>query len=553
MSLEFSLSDNLTMINRLIIVLGRKFCLSPNANARKGGLLGLGAVMVGFKNGTVSKIPPEVVEEIVRPILTCLSDPDARVRYYACESLYNVTKVASVSILPLFADIFDNMSKLVADSDISVRSGVEVLDKLLKDIVTEVESPVIEPHLPKLEEYIYAKNPFTRMFIISWVRVLDSKVDMIEYLPRLLDGMFCCLCDSTEEIRAFTIGLLSEFLNKIVMSPADRVDISSLVSILLKHAKNENENENENFVQYTAIAWLRQLSSLMDEADLKNYTPGILSAILPCLAFQQPATDESIVASRERHATNMIIQRLVDTNSDNDASVSHFLGALCEVFRDNEAIFDERGTYVILNLCSIIKPETIYRSFADLVKDEKVERKFVYNLIQKLNHILFTTQPLSSMRLRLGTSEEDPEVSKLFQSLYTAWRVSPIAALTLCLLTNNYKNACEIVTALSQSDITLDTLTQIDWVVQLIESPVFAPLRMRMLDTSNNHYLLQALYGILMILPQSEAYRKLGSRLDQVYKFTSSQIQPKVAKPVPPVSHNKFRVGKDLDNSEGKR
>ena len=30
--------------------------------------------------------------ELVKPILICMSDADSRVRYYACESLYNVTK-----------------------------------------------------------------------------------------------------------------------------------------------------------------------------------------------------------------------------------------------------------------------------------------------------------------------------------------------------------------------------------------------------------------------------------------------------------------------------
>ena len=31
--------------------------------------------------------------DLIRPIITCMSDTDSRVRYYACESLYNVTKV----------------------------------------------------------------------------------------------------------------------------------------------------------------------------------------------------------------------------------------------------------------------------------------------------------------------------------------------------------------------------------------------------------------------------------------------------------------------------
>lgn len=455
------------MLNRLIIVLARKFCLSPHPNARKGGLLGLGAVMIGFNNGSVTKAPPELVEEITRPILTCLLDSDSRVRYYACESLYNVTKVAKGNILHLFPDIFDNLSKLVADTDINVRSVVEVLDKLLKDIVIEEEAQSLDSFIPKLEEYIYTKNPFTRMFIMSWIRVFDSKYDMVKYLPQLLAGIFCCLCDSSEEIRAFTLDLLSEFLSKLAVDTT--------------------------------------------------------------------------------------------TNSDNqnEASVTTFLQALCKTFRENEAIFDEQGTYVILNLCGIIKPEIIYTSFAQIVMDDKTNSKFARNLVQKLNRILLTTQPLSGLRSRLSSSEDDPEVTSFFHTLYDAWRLSPIAALTLCLLTNNYKNACEIVTSISQTDITVDTLTQIDWVVQLIESPVFAPLRMRLLNIGSNQYLLQALYGLLMILPQSEAYRRLGHRLDQVYKYTSSQAYSRASatKPTPQAASSKSHgsTGRDLRNSDGNR
>ena len=32
--------------------------------------------------------------ELVKPVLNCMDDTDSRVRFYACESLYNVTKVA---------------------------------------------------------------------------------------------------------------------------------------------------------------------------------------------------------------------------------------------------------------------------------------------------------------------------------------------------------------------------------------------------------------------------------------------------------------------------
>lgn len=692
MTAEFSMSNNLTMINRLIIVLGKKFCLSSSPNARKGGLLGLAAVMVGFKNGSISEPPPEVVEEVVCPILSCFIDSDPRVRYYACESLYNVTKVAKGNILPQFERVFDNIAKVVADPDTGVRTQAEILDKLLKDIMVEQQLCDDQTFtIPQLENYIYTKNPFTRMLIISWIRFLDSKIDIVDnHLPKLLDGIFNCLCDSTNEIRASTLSLLSEFLNKIVRRP-DKISIPSLINTLLKNAKNGNED----VAQYTAIAWLRQFIELMNDSDVINFTPGVLVAILPCLAgpstpegseisyslgpsaqsqspyrvniceisslvnssllnriitvfkerketqnselsahdlepiietlvkalrnlehpiikiaildwFKQlkkvegwlvfsnalqryltqvlldtlsarsdivvknalrvivdymdlfcvtePTDEQSVKANMDetidtkddeipevdkkkglrmnpsttkkvtlRESHSPIVQQIDSTAAQQtDPNISQFIRALYRTFRDNDIVFESRGTFIILNLCSMVKQDEIYRSFAKIIEDEKSDFKFAYNLVQKLNQILLTTQPLFGLRSRLS-NEDDPDMTKLFYSLYDAWCHSPIAALTLCLLTNNYKHANEIVAALAQMDVNMDILTEIDWVVQLVESPVFSSLRMRLLDSSTNQYLLQSLYGLLMILPQSEAYKRLGHRLDQVYKFISIQ------------------------------
>jgi len=72
------------------------------------------------------------MEELVRPILACFLDTDSRVRYYACESLYNVSKVGRGALLPHFNEVFDVLAKLVADPDQNVKSGAELLDRLLK-------------------------------------------------------------------------------------------------------------------------------------------------------------------------------------------------------------------------------------------------------------------------------------------------------------------------------------------------------------------------------------------------------------------------------------
>lgn len=50
--------------------------------------------------------------KIVPPVLACFTDQDARVRYYACEAMYNIAKVAKGEILIYFNDIFDALCKV---------------------------------------------------------------------------------------------------------------------------------------------------------------------------------------------------------------------------------------------------------------------------------------------------------------------------------------------------------------------------------------------------------------------------------------------------------
>ena len=111
-------------MNKLLRVLGQDFAMSQNPNMRKGGLIGLAAMAIGM-----GKDSSHYVNDLVKPVLSCMDDSDSRVRFYACESLYNVTKVARDEILHLFNDIFLAMGKVVTDLDQSVRTAAELLDR----------------------------------------------------------------------------------------------------------------------------------------------------------------------------------------------------------------------------------------------------------------------------------------------------------------------------------------------------------------------------------------------------------------------------------------
>ena len=148
-------------IRDVITVLGKDFACSTNANHRKGGLIGLAATAIGLMTEANTHL-----DQLIPPVLHCFDDPESRVRYYACESLYNIAKVARVGILQYFNQIFDGLCKLFADVDVDVKNGANLLDRLVKDIVTESESFDVDKFIPLLQKYIRMTNPYIRQLMV---------------------------------------------------------------------------------------------------------------------------------------------------------------------------------------------------------------------------------------------------------------------------------------------------------------------------------------------------------------------------------------------------
>jgi vacuole morphology and inheritance protein 14 len=94
--------------------------------------------------------------------------------------------------LKYFNQIFDGLCKLFADVDVDVKNGANLLDRLVKDIVTESESFDVERFIPLLQKYIRRTNPYIRQLLVGWITVLDSvpDINMLDWLPTFLDGLF---------------------------------------------------------------------------------------------------------------------------------------------------------------------------------------------------------------------------------------------------------------------------------------------------------------------------------------------------------------------------
>ncbi|KAI5893997.1 ARM repeat-containing protein [Schizophyllum commune H4-8] len=270
-------------ISQIIDQLVDMFSNSSNAlHVRNGGLIGLA--------GTAIALGVEVapyMDKFIHQLLACFVDPENRIRYFSAECLYNIAKVSKGEVLVYFNEIFDALSKLAADSELSVRNGAELLDRLLKDIVAESASVYIplypetekirdeheeargvlvdypdgkEGHrgmpgtkkafslahfIPLLRERIYVVSPFTRTYLVSWITVLDSvpELELITYLPEFLDGLLRYLSDPTEDVRVTTEILLADFLREIQ-------DVSNVRHRTEEQARRQSTDPAESLRQY---------------------------------------------------------------------------------------------------------------------------------------------------------------------------------------------------------------------------------------------------------------------------------------------------------------
>ena len=78
--------------------------------------------------------------------------------------------------------------------------------------------------------------------------------------------------------------------------------------------------------------------------------------------------------------------------------------------------------------------------------------------------------------------------------------------------------AFSITQSLASQELTVAMLLQADKLVQMLESPVFVHVRLQLLNAGSPALvpLLKSLYGLLMILPQSNSYNLLQNRLNGV-------------------------------------
>lgn len=175
----------------------------------------------------------------------------------------------------------------------------------------------------------------------------------------------------------------------------------------------------------------------------------------------------------------------------------------------------DKTEFIVKRLCMSLTSEMIFLSFSEvLVSSEQHNLEFMSDFIVSLNNILLTAPELADLRRKLKNLDlYKNEDWQLFQSLFQSWSHNAPSALSLCLLTSNYELAYLIIKNLAELEVTVQLLTQLDILIQLLELNIFTKLRLQLLEPEKHPHLYKTLYGIMMIMPQSSTYTMLRNRL----------------------------------------
>ncbi|KAM9905576.1 hypothetical protein OXX69_007132, partial [Metschnikowia pulcherrima] len=282
-----------------------------STSGKMGAITALGSVSVALGSLAIAYF----LENIVRPIFAVFRDTDARVRYYACESLYNIAKVARGEILLYFNEVFDILCILVTDTESSVKNAADILDRLIKDIVSaksssyvsmlhqqteeshEIQSHIITPDglsvqvnnaqdpskafslprfIPTLLERMYTIEPFAKKFLLSWLELFDDipSSELITFLPNFLKPLLRFLMNGCpSDVRIETQNLLNIFLKEIKAIYKVKYEVRKLQIIRDRRRGIQaqiSKKSNGDAPNASRVAGLESVGGELDDLSLKH-------------------------------------------------------------------------------------------------------------------------------------------------------------------------------------------------------------------------------------------------------------------------------------------
>ncbi|CAH8491875.1 unnamed protein product [Dicrocoelium dendriticum] len=299
-------------------------------------------------------------------------------------------------------------------------------------------------------------------------------------------------------------------------------------------------------VVHSAIRLLGNLSihsnivALLDKPSLEALNiPADLFCILAAPSDSHTGISSFPLRSAGTDADEYATGTIVDDDSTKPDGCNlfgiRFMVDLVGFFDTNATLLSQRGDAIITDLCHVLGADIVYGAMSAIIS-HTIHLRSASVLVRALNRILLTQPALHEFRNQLRAINTKTGCH-LLERLYRAWCHNPVALLSLFMLTEMYEQCSRLIKSFGEISMTVDTFVDMDQLVQLLESPIFATLRLHLLDKRYSAHLRETLYCLLMCLPQTDAFQTLWRRVQCIpptanlsdWQVVSSRPQPDFA------------------------
>jgi hypothetical protein len=333
--------------------------------------------------------------------------------------------------------------------------------------------------------------------------------DILEYIPFKLFSKLLVLITQTYSFnieRQEVIDRLNDTIKNIVYKAPDNIRdygfiVEDITKALLIGLKNPLSKNKERLLEWCQVLYKKFHKEIYSDFNvfIKEYISSVPG-------------DKNIIFLG-------MIDFLCNIEMDKDLTIIIIKNLSQKLMKEPELM--NNGSIVILIIEKMSKHSSIdivYEAFSDVLENNK-NYTFISKMVNYLNQYLINEPNGVNFRKSLINKKDDENGDKnneLFLKMYKIWSFNPISLIVFCVITEHFQLTYNIILNLIKVQLDNEYYLHLGQLIQLLESNLYDYIRIRLLDPIKNIYLIKALYGILMILPQGQAYNILSNRMCNV-------------------------------------
>lgn len=185
------------------------------------------------------------------------------------------------------------------------------------------------------------------------------------------------------------------FLGKPILL-AERLDLPSVVEVLTKHL-----NHTSVATKVAVLKWIHHLFLHIPDK-MFNHTEDLFVVLMRTLSdSSDEVVRQNLVVVSEIVSSKDPKSKQKDFNAETQNKYfTKFIVNLLRLFSTDRHLLEERGAFIIRELCALMSAKNIYKTLAEILMEEQ-NLRFAGIMVQTLNVILLTSSELFELRNEL--------------------------------------------------------------------------------------------------------------------------------------------------------